>query len=255
MSGLRPPTGDRGPVDLGEPEPHAGGRGHLGQGADLVGHDARAARRPMNPAAAVDDEVALEAVVDRVVERGPQRGVDHQEQRHDAEPDHQRRGGGGGALGVAGRVLLGEAADDAPQRGGAGCRGPATPAGPRAAPPRSGRGTRTACRRPPPAAATGRRPPGRRCRRPAAPPRARRAGARAPARPIERSLVSMATSRMAATGGTRDARAAGKNADTTVTTVPTPSATTSERGGTHGRHRPRHERPRQRPRPASTPST
>jgi hypothetical protein len=48
----------------------------------------------------------------------------------------------------------------------------------------------------------------------------------------DRWLVSTATSRMAATGGTRDARAAGNTADAIVTTVPTARAIASDRGWT-----------------------
>ncbi len=86
--------------------------------------------------------------------------------------------------------------------------------------------------------------------------------------------VSIATSRIAATGGIRDARRAGKNADTTVTVTPTTRLTMTVRGSTTseplGRSKPSESRSRVRPiatrmpsprptidaiRPTATPST
>ena len=73
-----------------------------------------AMRRRERPAeGAADDVVADEVLLDGVVDGRLGRGADDRHRAGEGEPDHQRRGSGGGAPRVAQRVLAGEVADRA----------------------------------------------------------------------------------------------------------------------------------------------
>ena len=94
----------------------------LGQLVQVVG---QLGRQPAEAERArVDDEVAGEGLVDAGVGRGLERRGDDRDEADQADADHQRGGGGGGALGVAHRVLAGQVPGDAPEAGERASRAP-----------------------------------------------------------------------------------------------------------------------------------
>ena len=114
VAGSRPASAGAA-VDLGDAGADPGGRLDLGQFV-----------RPRPPArveapepkpARVDHEVAGERLVDGGVDRGLGRGGEDRDEADQADADHQRRGGGRRALGVAHGVLAGERAPLIPQAG------------------------------------------------------------------------------------------------------------------------------------------
>ena len=200
----------------GEPE-----RDHLvdlGQLRDVVAH--RGGQAHQAEVVGGDDEIAPEPRRQRLVDRRPDRRVEDQEERDQADADHEGEGGRGRPAGL--RTALSRASSPAAHQPGDRRRarsprprpGPGSPAGSRRTP-NTPRPTCSGSKRRP------RRRPGQRTAS-ITRPRTRRTS--------DRLLVSTATSRRAASGGTREARHAGISADTSVTTMPVARAASTAVG-------------------------
>src|ERR687898_61156 len=94
-------------------EPYWGKTTSISSPTDQPLSSARPSKTAMVSGSARSAKVPNDLVVNAVIDRGPQRGVEGEEERDDRNADQQCRRGGRRALGVAGRVLAGELADHA----------------------------------------------------------------------------------------------------------------------------------------------